>query len=162
MTFTYFLVGLILAYVIYYAVIVSYDLNKAKKLRVDGSEEYTAIDIDQDEFAPKNAEEVYETSEPAEEAVTQSSHSTEEYEPIEESNPEENKAEEASSTEEAQPAINDTKLQAVSAATEEESVIKYNSSLTNHGGLGVTAMKDLIKQASGEENMFMEVTNLFK
>lgn len=159
MTFTYFLIGLILLYIVYYAVIVLYDINKAKKKRVDSGDEYTAIDIDEEEFAPQMADEVYtyETEEPA---VAQPSHSSkEEYEPIVETHPEENKPIENPSVEESQPVITETEEQP--SSREEESVVKYNSNLTNHGGMGIPALKSLIKEASGEENMFGEIACLF-
>ena len=164
MTFTYFLIGLILLYIVYYAVIVLYDINKAKKKRVDSGDEYTAIDIDEEEFAPQMADEVYtyETEKPA---VDQSSHSSkekEEYEPIVETHPEENEPEtiEKPSVEESQPVVDKTE-EVQPLSREEESVVKYNSNLTNHGGMGIPALKSLIKEASGEENMFGEIACLF-
>lgn len=136
MTFSSFLFGLLVLYVIYYGIVIFLDMNKNNQSK--SGEEYSDIRIDLDEFKAVEANSVYSVDgSPVVESQKES--------PIDSSVV---SAPESGTTEEF--LENNTELN-------EEELAKNNNAMINHGGIDVYDAKKMIREMG--ENPFSGTAN---
>lgn len=136
MTFSSFLFGLLVLYVIYYGIVIFLDMNKNNQSK--SGEEYSDIRIDLDEFKAVEANSVYSVDgSPVVESQKES--------PIDSSVV---SAPESETTEEF--LENNTELN-------EEELAKNNNAMINHGGIDVYDAKKMIREMG--ENPFSGTAN---
>lgn len=154
MTFSTFLIVLIIAYAIYYGIIIFLDLSKKKNISEDKEENYSNIEIDEDEFKAIDASKIYA-------------------ETIGKTIPVQEQAEDVAEEPEDESSImNGAKSETVSVSDSSESspeddipemsdmeTAKQISAVTNHGGLSVLDIKRMLRES---ENPLAENAEKYK
>lgn len=154
MTFSTFLIVLIIAYAIYYGIIIFLDLSKKKNISEDKEENYSNIEIDEDEFKAIDASKIYA-------------------ETIGKTIPVQEQAEDVAEEPEDESSImNGAKSETVSVSDSSESspeddipemsdmeTAKQISAVTNHGGLSVLDVKRMLRES---ENPLAENAEKYK
>lgn len=153
MTFSTFLIVLIIAYAIYYGIIILLDLSK-KNTSENKDQNYSNIEIDEDEFKAVDASKIYaETTGKAEPVQEQAEDVTEELE--DESsimNGAKSETEAVSDYSKSSPEDDVPEMSDMETA-------KQISAVTNHGGLSVLDVKAILRES---ENPLAENAEKYK